>query len=152
LDQLFVTFARMAEPLVCLLGPSETHFSTVPRGGPHDSVRSDLWGACYFGCACFFQAGIELLAHCTTKSLFGSSAQKLTFSPQAVFWWATESRKRPPLLPTARFASHKFVLALDQLFVTFAHMSEPLVCLLGPSETLSYSGRTQKRGHYIKSL
>ena len=32
--------------------------------------------------------------------------QKLTFSPQAVFSWATESRKRPPLPPlplTARF-------------------------------------------------
>ena len=51
------------------------------------------------------------------------------------FSWATESRKRPPLPPPRGFASHKFVLALDRLCVTFARTSEPLVCLLGPSET-----------------
>ncbi len=51
------------------------------------------------------------------------------------FSWATESRKRPPLPPPRSFASYKFVHALDRLFVTFARTSEPLVCLLGPSET-----------------
>ena len=51
------------------------------------------------------------------------------------FSWATEPRRRPPLPPLRGFASHKFVLALDQLCVTFVHMAEPLVCLLGLSET-----------------
>ena len=63
------------------------------------------------------------------------SLRNSLFPHRRVFSWATESRKRPPLPPPRGFASHKFVLALDRLFVTFAHMVEPLVCLLGPSET-----------------
>jgi hypothetical protein len=38
---------------------------------------------------------------------------------------------------SARFC-FEFVLALNRLFVTFARTSEPLVCLLGPSEGLRY--------------
>ena len=77
----------------------------------------------------------DVCAHVPSRWCVYWVPQKLTFSPQAVFSWATESRKRPPLPPPRGFASHKFVLALDRLFVTFAHTSEPLVCLLGPSET-----------------
>ncbi len=40
LDQLFVTFARMVEPLVCLLGGSATHFfPTGFHGQPTESYR-----------------------------------------------------------------------------------------------------------------
>jgi len=66
----------------------------------------------------------------TERRRFGEEYYK-----DGLFSCVTESRKRPPLPPPRDFASHKFVLALDRLVVTFAHMVEPLVCLLGPSET-----------------
>ena len=77
----------------------------------------------------------DVCAHVRAVGVSTGSLRKSLFPHRRVFSWATESRKRPPLPPPRGFASHKFVLALDRLCVTFARTSEPLVCLLGPSET-----------------
>ena len=68
---------------------------------------------------------LSCLRACRSRGCVYSAPHKLTFSPQAVFSRVSETRKRPPLPALRGVASHKFVLALEKLFVMFARMPKP---------------------------
>ena len=77
----------------------------------------------------------DVCAHVRAVGVSTGSLRNSLFPHRRVFRGQPSPESDPHCPHCAVFASHKFVLALDRLCVTFAHMSEPLGSLLGPSET-----------------